>query len=174
MTINATTRVGATITMDTPYQSIDDSQLNETGKFTVVALMSHVGYNDITIRASYPGLEDSTLTHRVYYLPTADVYTPMAWALTSADYSELLNNIALRVENAQVYLCEGTITQIISEKPQLAIMDTGKEGSEQLVMLQNETATTWELGKRYRVYADVCGLYGTMPKFMARYTYSSN
>lgn len=172
MTINATTRVGATISMDTPYESIDTEKLNTTGEFTVKAKMTRVGYNDITIRASYPGEEDSTLTHTVYYLPTADKYTTKAWALTSSDYSELMNNIKMRVENAQIYECKGTITQIISETPQIAIMDTGVNGKEQLVMLQNSTQTTWQLGESYRIFADVSGVYGSMPKLTARYTYS--
>ena len=116
-------------------------------------------------------MESSTLTHRVYYQMPANKYTPKAWALNATDYSELMNNISMRIENAQIYLCRGTIKQIVSSNPQLAIMDTGTDGSEQLVMLQNESATTWELGKSYRVYADVTGVYGSMPKLMARYTY---
>lgn len=171
MTLHATTRAGATITMDTPYFSIDDSELATTGQFSVEAKMTRIGYNDIIIHASYPGVEDSTLTHSVYYLPPANIYTPKAWALGSSDYAELMNNINLRVQSAQIYLCRGEIVQIISEKPQIAIMNTGSNGAEQPVMLQNETATTWTLGESYRVYADVTGVYGSMPKFMARYTY---
>ena len=59
---------------------------------------------------------------------------------------------------------------IVDDK--IAIMDTGTNGSEQLVMLQNETSTTWTLGEKYRIFADVTGVYGTMPKMMARYTYA--
>ena len=171
ISITATTKPGATITVDTPYESIDDSQLATTGKFTVKAKLTRIGYNDIVIHASLPCEESSTLTHRVYYQMPANKYTPKAWALNATDYSELMNNISMRIENAQIYLCRGTIKQIVSSNPQLAIMDTGTDGSEQLVMLQNESATTWELGKSYRVYADVTGVYGSMPKLMARYTY---
>ena len=51
-------------------------------------------------------------------------------------------------------------------------MDTGTDGSEQLVMLQNETRH--HLGARQDVTAFTrmsTGVYGSMPKLMARYTY---
>lgn len=170
--LTATTKAGATITVETPYESIDDSELATTGKFTVRAKLTKIGYNDVIIHADYPGLEQSTLTHRVYYQMPANKYTTKAWALKASDYSELMSNINMRIDNAQIYECKGTITQIISTNPQIAIMDTGTNGSEQLVMLQNETSTTWTLGEKYRVFADVTGVYGTMPKMMARYTYA--
>lgn len=170
--LTATTKAGATITVETPYESIDDSELATTGKFTVRAKLTKIGYNDIIIHADYPGLEQSTLTHRVYYQMPADKYTVKAWALKSSDYTELMNNITMRINNAQIYECKGTITQIISTNPQIVIMDTGTNGVEQLVMLQNETATTWVEGEKYRIFADVTGIYGTMPKMTARYTYA--
>ena len=134
--------------------------------------MSRVGYNTVVIRSSMPGREDSVLEHTVYYLPPASVYTPKAWALKRSDYNELLNNISMRTNVAQIYLCQGEIVEILAEKPQLAVMDTSSDGSPQLVMLQNESATVWEVGKKYRVYADVSGMYNMMPRLIARYTYS--
>lgn len=170
--LTATTKAGATITVETPYESIDDSELATTGKFTVRAKLTKIGYNDVIIHADYPGLEQSTLTHRVYYQMPADKYTIKAWALKPSDYTELMNNITMRINNAQIYECKGTVTQIISTNPQIVIMDTGTNGAEQLVMLQNETATTWVAGEKYRIFADVTGIYGTMPKMTARYTYA--
>ena len=46
------------------------------------------------------------------------------------------------------------------------------EGGEQLVLLENSTKTLWEAGKQYRIYADAFGLYDTMPRLTARYTYA--
>lgn len=172
VTIYAATTPGATVTIETPHKDFKVDQIAENGNFSFVALMSKVGYNRVQIRASLPGKEDSVLEHNIYYLPTPEVYTPKAWTLNANDYSDLLINIALRVNNAQIYLCQGVIKEILSEKPQLAIMDTGTGGKEQLVLLQNESLTVWQLGQTYRVYADVTGLYGNMPRFIGRYTYN--
>lgn len=177
LTIHGTTQVGAVITIESAnfgdLVMVTDPDTGElTGKFNFGARMTRVGNNRIIIRASYEGKEDSVLEHLVYYLPNPEVYTPKAWALNASDYTELMNNISLRIQNAQIYLCYGTITEIMSSKPQLALMDTGKDGRTQLVMLQNESKTTWEVGKQYRVYADVSGVYNNMPRLMGRYTYA--
>ena len=137
--------------------------------------MGRVGDNKIIIRASYPGKADSIVEHTVYYLPPAEVYTPKAWALNASDYSELMNNLARRIESAQIYLCEGVIKELLSTNPQLAIMDTGTDGNEQLVLLENRSTnygSPWEIGKKYRVFADVSGIYNVMPRLIGRYTYS--
>ena len=41
-------------------------------------------------------------------------------------------NANVRVARTQIYVCKGVITEILSSKPQLALMDTGAEGSERL------------------------------------------
>ena len=172
MSILAYTEPGATVTVETECANLDVSRVPVTGEFSFDAAMSRVGYNTIVIRASMEGREDSVLKHTVYYLPPAATYTPRAWALTRTDYNELIANITMRAERAQIYLCRGVITQILAESPQLAIMDTTLDGAEQPVMLQNESSTTWVVGQRYRVYADVSGMYNTMPRLIGRYTYS--
>lgn len=143
----------------------------ETGQFAFRAIFNTIGDNVITIRASYPGKEDAVITHTVYWIPDVDVYSRRAWPLSENDYTDLINNIAIR--KGQVYVCKGTITRIISESPQLAIMNTSTiDGGEQLVLLENSTKTLWEAGKQYRIYADAFGLYDTMPRLTARYTYA--
>jgi hypothetical protein len=171
VTIFAATAPGATVAIETQHEELNVSQVDTNGNFSFTAIMSKVGYNPVRMRASLPGKEDSVLEHNIYYLPTPEVYTTRAWALSPTDYSELLNNIDLRVKYAQIYLCRGEIVEILSQKPQLAIMNTGTDGREQLVLLQNESRTVWELGKSYRVFADVCGIYNKMPRFYGRYTY---
>ena len=170
LTIYGTTEIGATIALDSPGEVV--SLDPQTGKFSVSAKMGKVGTNKVIIRASYEGRADATLVHEVYYLPPADTYTRKAWALNASDYSELMNNIALRIEKTQIYLCEGTIVQEISKNPQLVIMNTGTEAKQQLVLLQNATiGKVWEEGKKYSVYADVDGVYNNMPRMMGRYSY---
>lgn len=171
MKIFGTTMAGATIIIETPHEGLDDSALASAGTFSFDAVFSAIGNNTIRIRASYPDKQDSVLEHVVYYLPPASEYTSKGcWSLTPSDYRELLGN--MRMRQGQKYECKGTIVKIISEKPQYAIMDTGTDGAEQLVMLENNSRTTWELGKKYRIFADVSGLYDTMPRMVGRYTYT--
>ncbi|MDR0928143.1 MAG: IBR domain-containing protein [Oscillospiraceae bacterium] len=170
LVINGTSLIGATITVESPIFNLDTTKMATTGEFSLEARLSN-GYNTIRIRASYPGREDATLEHVVYYLPPANIYTAKAWALTARDYSELLANIQQRARVSQIYLCQGVITEIMSGNPQLAVMNTGTEASPQMVFLQNESSVTWEVGKVYRAYADVTGLYGEIPRLTARYTY---
>ena len=95
-----------------------------------------------------------------------------AWSLENGGYSELLNNISIRTANRQIYLAAGTITSIISDKPQMAIVDTGTDGKEQLLMVENYSKTTWKVGVWYRLYGDVAGTYDSIPWLQVRYTYS--
>ena len=149
---------------------VDSVVTGDTGQFSFYAIFEDIGDNLVTIRASYPGKEDAVITHTVYWMPDVDVYSRRAWSLNENDYTDLVNNIAIR--KGQVYVCKGTITRILSESPQLAIMNTSTvEGGEQLVLLENSTKTLWEVGKKYRIYADAFGLYDTMPRLTARYTY---
>ncbi|GHU74191.1 hypothetical protein AGMMS49992_14930 [Clostridia bacterium] len=164
--ITGYTKPDATVTVDTPHSDLAVD--SATGKFTFKALLS-MGDNKIVIRASYPGLPDSVLEHQMYYMVPASDYSKKAWALSAKDYQELLTNMEMRV--GQIYLCKGRIIRIYSDSPQIAIMDTGSNGAEQLVMLENKSTEVWKLGEAYRVYADVGGRYDTMPSMIGRYTY---
>ncbi|MDR2504557.1 MAG: hypothetical protein LBD16_00475 [Oscillospiraceae bacterium] len=167
--ISASTMPGATITVETPHKNLDATNLNTTGAFTFMPVFDALGDNKIIIRASYPGKADTVLEHTVYYVPTATEYSRTAWALAPTDYAELLGNISRRI--GQVYQCQGEITQIISESPQIAIMNTGKNGTVQNVMLENKSGEVWVQGQSYKVFADVSGMYDTMPRMYGRYTY---
>ncbi len=172
MTITATTLPGATVTVETPHEDLDLSRLNSTGEFSFKARFETIGTNTITIVATYPGKEPSIVNYDVYYLPPAAVYTRQAWPLNTAwHYSDLLSNISARIAKSQIYVCEGTIVSILSNSPQLAIMEIGDKTSSRQVLLENQTTDTWAVGESYRVFADVYGLYNGMPRFVGRYTY---
>jgi len=80
--------------------------------------------------------------------------------------------MSTRIANTQIYVFTGPVREIVSGKPQLVIMDAGDGGgSERLVMVENQTKTQWTLGERYRIYADAYGMYGNIPRLIARYTY---
>ena len=164
--ISGTTRPGATITVDFPHRNLEVDPA--TGRFSFVPLFSRLGNNDVVIRASYEGKADSVITHTVYYMPNADIYTRRAWDL-DAQYTDLVNYITMR--KGTIYMGTGTITRIVSTTPQMAIMNIGTDNFEKLVMLENSSKTTWTIGTKYRIYGEAYGLYDTMPRLTVRYTY---
>ena len=171
MRISCTTLPGATISIESPYTEIDITNLASTGAFSFYAHFDHIGYNTVKIRSSYGGLKDSVIEYQVYYVPSADVYTPKAWPLNADGYAELLSNITVRAARTQVYVVEGHLKEFVSEKPQMAIFYTGENETSQPVMVENYSSRTWELGGYYRIFADAYSTYNSMPWLCARYTY---
>ncbi len=174
MSIFATTRAGAAVTVLTPHKNLDTSKLNSTGEFSFDAIFDHFGTNTIRIQADYPGKQSTIIEYNVYYLPNPNIYTTKAWALNDGfGYQDLLANLPKRVEKTQVYVMTGVALEAVSDKPQLIIFDVsdGKTGGELPVLLENQTKTTWEIGKRYTIYGEAYGLYNNMPRLVARYTY---
>ena len=168
--INGTVLPGASVSVDFPHRELELNK--DTGRFSFVPLLSKLGDNDIVIRASYEGKTDSQITHTVYYMPNADLYTRRAWDLDS-QYNDLINYISLRKQQGTIYMGEGVITSIISTTPQMAIMNIGDSTLEKQVLLENSSKTTWNVGTRYKIFGDVYGLYDNMPRLTVRYTYLS-
>ena len=164
--IGGTTLPGANITVEFPHENLEVDMA--TGDFSFTPLFSKLGNNSVPIRASYEGKADSVISHTVYYMPNADIYTRRAWDL-DAQYNDLINYINIR--KGTIYMGIGTVERIISTAPQMAIMNIGSDTFEKLVMIENSSKTTWEVGEKYRIYGDVYGLYDTMPRLTVRYTY---
>ena len=171
--INCTTIPGAEIDILSPFTDLKISDLDTTGEFSFNAVFDRIGYNTISITASYPGKKTSKVDYTIYYVPNPDKYTTKAWPLNrDAEYNELLNNIDARAEKTQVYLGVGTIAYFVSEeKPQLAVMYCSDDGKTRPVLLENQTKTTWKVGEYYQIYCDAYGTYNGMPWLIARYTY---
>ena len=117
-------------------------------------------------------MKPSVVNHVVYYLPPPDEYTKKAWPLTADGYGELLGNIQVRAKNHQVYVIKGLVQYSVSDKPQRGVINTREDGKSQPVMVENFTKIHWEVGKYYRIYADVVSTYSSMPWLNARYTYT--
>ena len=173
MLVSCTTLPGATVEVLSPFSDLNITNLSSTGAFTFYALFDHIGNNTILINSSFPGKKTSTIEYTVYYVPSPDVYTPKAWPLTAAGYSELVSNIAYRAEHSQVYVVIGTLQYFVSEKPQMAVFNTSDDGKSQPVMVENYSRTTWVAGQFYRIYADAYSTYNNMPWLCARYTYDN-
>jgi hypothetical protein len=67
----------------------------------------------------------------------------------------------------------GEVAEMYSEKPQIALFYLGEDGASQPVVVRNYTKTTWQVGKYYRLYADVYGTYDGKPMLYCRYTYDN-
>ncbi len=169
MKITGTTLSWATITVDSPYQNMDTTELETRGVFSFEAVFNKIGTNTIIIKASAPGKKDSIVQHDVYYVPVADVYTRKAWSMKD-QYTDYLNNAEKRILNTQIYQCDGTIVEIISKNPQMGVMELA-DGSGRKLLLTNNTYDTWMVDSVYRVFADAYGLYDGAPWLNARYSY---
>jgi len=169
--VRATTLPGADVNILSPHSDMDITNLDTTGAFSFYAVFEEYGDNIITITADYPGKKTSTVQYKVYYIPNQDEYTPKAWPMNAANYSELLSNNVARTERNQIYEVKGTIAEIVSNKPQMAIIYTSDDGKSQPVLVENFSKTTWKLGEYYRLFADANGTYSSMPRLSARYTY---
>ena len=172
MKVTATTLPGAKVEVLTPHTDLNITDLDSTGKFTFYAVFDKIGYNTISIQSSYEGMRPSVVNHEVYYLPPPDIYTKKAWPLTADGYSELLNNIQVRIANGQVYVVKGIVQYSVSDKPQRVVINTSEDGKSQPVLVENFTKIHWEVGSYYRIYADVVSTYSSMPWLNARYTYT--
>jgi len=170
--VSCTTLPGAEIDILSPHTDLNITKLDTTGEFSFYAVFEKIGYNTISIQATYPGKKTSRVDYTIYYLPNPDVYTPKAWSLSrAADYAELVGNIAFRAERSQVYVAMGEIDHFVSESPQMAVIYCSDDGKSQPVLLENQSKTPWEKGKYYRIYADVYASYNGMPWLIGRYTY---
>ena len=169
MKITGTTLTWATITIESPYQNLDTTELATRGVFSFEAVFNKIGTNTIIIKASTPGYDPSIVEHDVYYVPIADVYTRKAWSMKD-QYTDYLNNAEKRIANTQIYQCDGTITQIISNNPQMAVMELS-DGSGRTLLFTNNTYDTWQVDSVYRIFGDAYGLYDGAPWLNARYSY---
>ena len=171
MTVNATTLNKASIRVLSDHENLDTSKLLSTGTFSFVAVFNKIGTNTITIEASYPGKKTTIVNFDVYHVPSATNYTPKAWPMDAYNYTQYLDTLATRVRKTTIYVCIGTITEILSDSPQRALMETGTPESSRKVLLDNLSNDTWEVGERLRVYGDAYGAYDGKPWLVGRYTY---
>ena len=175
VTISGTFEPGATLTISpTPVSS----QIDHTeGTFKFDLNLSLIGDNAITITASESGKEDSVITHTIYYLPTEAEYSAKAWKM---DYDALCSYYKSWI--GRIFLCRGTVKEIMptaTAEPesgettvanQQLLLDVG-DGKEQIVYIENYSDVNVEVGKEYKMFADVAGLQDGYPYLIARYVY---
>ncbi len=117
---------------------------------------------------------------------TALDYLMASRLLNTTNYDGLLSNFDERVNDRQLYICEGTISSIIQRDPQMAIMKL-KDGAQPLyVVLTNADGEDWKVKKTNRICAELTSKYTALPKsalkdgkseywplLTARYTFST-
>jgi hypothetical protein len=170
MTIRATTIPGAVINVLSHYTDLDITNADRDGTFTFKAVFDTIGDNTIIITADYPGKAQTRLEYTVYYVPSVDKYSRVAWDIVS-QYTDLMDNMSLRKSRNQIYVCIGEILSIETTRPQRAFMECTNAAGTVTVYVENQTKTTWEAGKSYRLYGDAYGMYSQVPWLIVRYTY---
>ncbi len=170
MTVRGTTLPGAVVKVLSPYVDLDITNTDTDGSFSFNAKLDQIGNNTIIITADYPGKCTTRVEHVVYYVPNIDAYSKKAWDIKT-QYTDLMDNMSLRKEKSQIYVCKGIVESIDTTKPQRAYMNIGTEESPLRIYVENSSRTTWEPGKYYRLYADAYGMYDSIPWLIARYTY---
>lgn len=170
MPISGTCEPGAVISVDTPYIEESMQMDMNTGKFSFIAQFDGLGENVVRFRASMEGREDAVISFTVNYKPPLARYSAAAWKM---DYPQL----KLYFENwlERIFLCEGTVIDkfVADDGKEYMVMDVGPAGTQQIVILQNDTTISPSLGPKYTSYADVAGRYfyqnQYFPLLIARY-----
>ena len=175
VTISGTFEPGATLTVSP--QPVNSQIDTSAGTFKFEMNLTLIGDNEITITASEPGKESSVITHNIYYLPTEAEYSSKAWKM---DYDALSNYYKGWI--GRIFLCQGTVKEILpaptadpdstenSISNQLLLLDVGS-GKEQIVYIENYSSLSAEVGKEYKMFADVAGIRDGYPYLIARYVY---
>ncbi len=173
MKVSAQTEPGAYVTVSSPYSEINTTDIDRTGNFYFYAVFDKIGYNTITINATHDG-KSVTVNHEVYYVPNEDIYSRKAWGLSPDEYSELLNNMPVRIKNGQIYEVKGVVRSEEQTKPQRVVIYTSEDGKSQPVVIEIPRAMNkhLEIGQYYRIYADVTSSYNSMPVLTARYVHT--
>jgi len=171
MLVRGTTVPGSIVKVLSPYVDLDITNVDSDGSFSFNAKFEKIGNNTITIQVENRERTKSTqVQHVVYYVPNIDIYSRKAWDIKT-QYTDLMDNLDVRKNRSQIYVCMGTITRIDTTKPQRAYMNIGTEESPLMIYVENSSKTTWEEGKYYRLYADAYGMYDSLPWLITRYTY---
>ena len=153
MSIRGTVDPKATVAVDTAYQEGSLTQ-DADGDFSFVATFDHIGYNDVTFRASQDGKQDSIISFKVYYLPTLNEYSRKAWVM---DYKQLTQ--CWDIWKGRIFKCSGTVAAVLSTDPQqILVLDVSSDGSGKYIVIENlSNLSITEPGGKFDFYADVSG-----------------
>ena len=162
--LRGTTLPGATISLDTT--SAGEGVVESDGSFSIKAQMTRIGLNEVIIRASMPGKEDTLYTLSIDYAPKLDEYSKQAWPINTQNYSDLIGYAANKV--GKIYVGTGLVTEISDDSP--AVYSVEMDGGLKTFIRMVE-GKSLELNKRYKIYCDFESMQGALPLFVGRYYY---
>ena len=152
MTVRGAVDPTAVLSVDSPHTE-GSIKVDEKGNFEFVANFKHFGDNTVTLRATRSGSRDSVIEFNVYYLPTLNEYSRSAWKM---DYQQVL--YCWDVWDGRVFLCRGRIEAVLSEEPNVVVIDVSDSNSGQYLVIENQSdLPILEPGERYSIYADISG-----------------
>lgn len=155
MEITGNIEPGAMLKVDTTHVENSIQLDYEKGTYSFEAKFETIGDNTVTFRAMKEGKADSVISLSVYYVPPLSQYSRKAWAMAYDDLKRMGD-----LWQGRIFLCEGTIIDVIPGETQIVMMDVGTGGERQLVALNNLSSVgTPDIGRVYRAYADVSGQY---------------
>lgn len=162
LTITGTTLPGASIRLDGSQNG--DAVVNSDGSFEVQAILSKFGENEVAIRASYPGKEDSLYHLTVEYSPKLDEYSKQAWPMNEENLSELYAAPLSKV--GKIYVADGTVAAISEDALPVYTIALDNGHFVNIQMVKNKVLT---LGMHYQIFCDYVGLEGDTSLFIGRY-----
>lgn len=173
MLVRGTTVPGSIVKVLSPYVDLDITNVDSDGSFNFRAKFEKIGNNSIVIQVENKERTKSTqVEHIVYYVPNIDIYSRKAWDIKT-QYTDLMDNLDVRKNRSQIYVCQGIVERIDTTKPQRAYMNIGTPESPLMIYVENSSKTVWEEGRFYRLYADAYGMYDSLPWLITRYTYDT-
>ncbi len=170
MVISGTTEPGAMIEVDTDYLENSLEVDMTTGKFSFIVEFKQLGNNTVRFHATKEGREDAVISFSVYFIPSLPQYSAKAWKM---DYDQL--RLLFEQWTGRIFKCVGPIIDSFEENgANYLVMDVGKDGVQQLIVLENMSGTkTPSIGPSYTAWADVSGryMYNSMyyPMLISRY-----
>lgn len=152
--VTGTTEPDSIIVVDSDYVEGSVVVDHETGEFSFIASFDTIGMNTVRFHAEREGSQNSTISFQVKYVPALNEYSRKAWKM---DYSGLCQ--LYEQWTGRVFLCQGYVTDVFYEDDtQFVVMNVATDGSEQLVILQNESSIGLpDKVTEYAAYADVTG-----------------
>ncbi len=159
--ISGSVEAGVKVSVTSPISG--DVTVNADGTFSFVAKFASFGDNEVVIVAT-KGEESSTLTHVITYMPTYNDFVQKAYAM---DYNTLTNFAG----KFQPFLCSGQVVEILGTEPFTCTYNVGTQQDPKYIYLQMVEGKSLEMGKRYKVYADVHadGVKDGYPYMIGRY-----
>jgi len=163
-----TLRVSANVKMTETYEvEHEDGTFETREKFEFRYVLSSFGWNDIKITATNQDGVESSLIHRVERIPNHRSYTSLAWKMA---YPYLSTSTLALI--GQIFECKGeVISREDTDTSRMYLFDMGLAGQHKLVMIEYSGNQQFEVGGKYKVYADVTGTYTNWPLLAGRFIY---